>query len=118
MSPPAAAEEPEDALKEKAGRFNYSIIIHSDVTDGNKKKEIQDICTTACERHASGDKPPILRNNELCASTIVDMLGKKFGGGWSAVVGEGFSFQITHATNTLLYMYFGGHLAVCVWKTD
>jgi hypothetical protein len=29
---------------------------------------------------------------------MAENLSKRFGPGWSAVVGEGFSLQITHAT--------------------
>ena len=32
------------------------------------------------------------------------------------VVGEGFGFEITHEVKHLLYMFFGGNLAIIVWK--
>jgi hypothetical protein len=43
-------------------------------------------------------QPPAQRDNEQCALLMAESLSKRFGPGWSAVVGEGFSFQITHAT--------------------
>ena len=47
---------------------------------------------------------------------IKESLDKKFGSSWHAVVGEGYGFELTHEVKNLLYMYFGGTVAVCVWK--
>ena len=79
-------------------------------------------------------QPPSARDNEKCANQIANNLSKKFGPGWNAVVGEAFSFEIsfTKYVNqsttsvfyvdflraTLLYMYFGGHLGIAVWRTS
>lgn len=43
-------------------------------------------------------------------------MDKKFGSSWHAVVGEGYGFELTHEVKNLLYMFFGGTVAVCVWK--
>lgn len=32
------------------------------------------------------------------------------------VIGEAFGFEVTHQLTNMLYMYFGGQLAVLVWK--
>ena len=32
------------------------------------------------------------------------------------MIGEGFGFEITHEVKHLLYMFFGGNLAIIVWK--
>jgi dynein light chain 4 len=32
------------------------------------------------------------------------------------VIGKAFGFELTHQVNNMLYMYFGGELAVLVWK--
>lgn len=32
------------------------------------------------------------------------------------VVGEGFGFEMTHESKHLMYMFFGGNLAILVWK--
>jgi len=47
---------------------------------------------------------------------IKDTMDKKFGPTWHAVVGEGFGFDITHDCRHLLYMFFGGSIAICLWK--
>ena len=70
----------------------------------------------ACEKWAAGDKvwnkktkisrkcenknvqPPSMRDNEKYALQIANNLQKKFGPGWNAVVGEAFSFEISHTT--------------------
>ena len=53
---------------------------------------------------------------QAAAKMIKESLDKKFGSSWHAVVGEGFGFELTHEVKNLLYMYFGGTVAVCVWK--
>lgn len=53
---------------------------------------------------------------QSAAKMIKEMMDKKFGSSWHVVIGEGFGFEITHEVKNLLYMFFGGSLAVCVWK--
>ena len=53
---------------------------------------------------------------QAAAKMIKESLDKKFGSSWHAVVGEGYGFELTHEVKNLLYMYFGGTVAVCVWK--
>ena len=47
---------------------------------------------------------------------IKEILDKKFGASWHVVVGEGFGFELSYEVKKLLYMFFAGTLAVCVWK--
>lgn len=53
---------------------------------------------------------------KTAAKMIKETMDKKFGASWHAVVGEGFGMEITHECRNLLYMFFGGNMAVCVWK--
>ena len=43
-------------------------------------------------------------------------MDRKYGNSWHVVVGEGFGFEVSYEVSTLLYMFFAGNLAVCVWK--
>lgn len=43
-------------------------------------------------------------------------MDKKYGLSWHVVVGESYGLEVTHELQSLLYMYFAGNLAVCVWK--
>ena len=54
--------------------------------------------------------------HQNAAKMIKDTMDKKFGPTWHAVVGEGFGFDITHDCRHLLYMFFGGSVAICLWK--
>lgn len=67
---------------------------------------------------------------------IKDNMDKKYGVGWfvggvgvwrrwlvsrprrrrHVVIGEGFGFEVTHEAKHSLYMYFGGYLAILIWK--
>jgi dynein light chain 4 len=53
---------------------------------------------------------------QVAAKMIKETMDKKFGASWHAVVGEGFGFEITHEVKNLLYMFFGGTMAICLWK--
>ena len=53
---------------------------------------------------------------QSAAKMIKETMDKKFGASWHAVVGEGFGFEITHEVKNLLYMFFAGNIAICVWK--
>ena len=50
--------------------------------------------------------PPILQKT----------LDAKMNGPFNVIVGESFSFEMDYVQKTLLYMYFGGYLAILVWK--
>ncbi|XP_041272828.1 dynein light chain 4, axonemal isoform X2 [Onychostruthus taczanowskii] len=80
---------------------------HSDMPE-EMRVETMELCVTACEKHAT--------NNESAAKMIKETMDKRFGSSWHVVIGEGFGFEITHEVKNLLYMFFGGSLAVCVWK--
>lgn len=53
---------------------------------------------------------------QLAAKSIKETMDKKFGTHWHVVVGEGFGFEVSYETKNMLYLYFGGNLAVVVWK--
>lgn len=70
--------------------------------------DAMELCVTACEKFSS--------NNETAAKMIKESMDKKFGPAWQVVVGEGFGFEITHEIKNILYMFFGGNVAIIVWK--
>ncbi|XP_045211826.1 dynein axonemal light chain 4-like [Mercenaria mercenaria] len=103
----ATEEKKADASDAKRVVHTYPLIRHSDMND-EMRTEAMELCVTACEKFSS--------NNESAAKMIKDTMDKKFGASWHAVVGEGFGFEITHEVKNLLYMFFGGNLAICIWK--
>ena len=86
---------------------SYPLIRHTDMPE-EMRVEAMELCVTACEKFAA--------NNENAAKMIKESMDKKFGASWHAVVGEGLGFEITHETKNILYMFFGGNLAILVWK--
>lgn len=89
-------------------RFHtYPLVRHTDMPDEMKTEAIE-LCVTACEKFSN--------NNEHAAKLIKEEMDKKFGSPWHAVVGEGFGFEVTYETKNMLYLFFGGNIAVCVWK--
>ncbi|KAJ4920672.1 hypothetical protein JOQ06_005143 [Pogonophryne albipinna] len=87
--------------------LKLSWFAHTDMPE-EMRVETMELCVTACEKFAT--------NNESAAKMIKESMDKKFGSSWHVVIGEGFGFEVTHEVKNLLYMFFGGSLAVCVWK--
>ncbi|XP_064614635.1 dynein axonemal light chain 4-like [Liolophura sinensis] len=85
----------------------YPLIRHSDMTD-DMRTETMELCVTACEKFST--------NNEFASKMIKETMDKKFGASWHVVVGEGYGFEVTHELKNMLYMFFGGNLAIVVWK--
>ncbi|NP_001232164.1 dynein axonemal light chain 4 [Taeniopygia guttata] len=103
-------EETEEEKKDEADYkrlHSFPLIRHSDMPE-EMRIETMELCVTACEKHAT--------NNESAAKMIKETMDKKFGSSWHVVIGEGFGFEITHEVKNLLSPFFGGSLAVCVWK--
>ncbi|KAK5645561.1 hypothetical protein RI129_006861 [Pyrocoelia pectoralis] len=92
---------------EKKVVHTYPLVRNSDMIDEMKLESVE-IVVTACEKHSA--------NNELAARMIKEQMDKKFGPPFHVVVGEGYGFEITYECKSLLYMYFAGTLAICIWK--
>ena len=54
--------------------------------------------------------------SQIPAQKIKEALDKKLGKYWHVVIGEGFSFDVTHQKKSSLLLYFGGKLGVLVFK--
>lgn len=103
--------------------------------------EAMELCVTACEKHSSSNEvsslffspptTPVLTfpytlknctcvidqfNLQAAAKLIKETMDKKFGAAWHVVVGMGFGFEINYEVKNILYMFFGGNTAICMWK--
>ncbi|XP_078490540.1 dynein axonemal light chain 4-like [Ciona intestinalis] len=103
MATEAKKEEPHDFRR----LHSYPLIRHTDMPE-EMRVEAMELCVTACEKFST--------NNENAAKMIKENMDKKFGSSWHAIVGEGFGFEITHEMKNILYMFFAGNMAICVWK--
>lgn len=87
--------------------------------------EAVDMVVTAVEKHPGNYEVPVFflsfpppqphsKNiyHKAAAKTIKELMDKRCGSSWHAIVGEGYGFEVTHEMRNLLYMYFGGNL-VC-----
>ncbi|KAJ3007788.1 Dynein light chain 4, axonemal [Thoreauomyces humboldtii] len=95
--------------KESKRNFNYALVKICDMAE-ELRVEAVDMVVTAVEKHPG--------NFEAAAQNIKEMMDKRCGNSWHAVVGEGYGFEVTHEMRNLLYMYFGGNLGVLVWKAS
>uniref|UniRef100_A0A914ZNY6 Dynein light chain n=1 Tax=Parascaris univalens TaxID=6257 RepID=A0A914ZNY6_PARUN len=87
--------------------FTYPLVRRSDMEEEMRKEAIK-IVAKECEKNSD--------NNQSAARAIKETLDGRYGGPWHAVVGEEFGLQLSHDPETLLYLFFGGNLAICVWK--
>ncbi|KAJ3045711.1 Dynein light chain 4, axonemal [Rhizophlyctis rosea] len=96
-----------DKADEKTRNFNYPLVKICDMME-ELRAEAVDSVVTAVEKHPG--------NYEAAAKNIKELMDKRCGSSWHAVVGEGYGFEVTHELRNLLYMYFGGNLGILVWK--
>ncbi|XP_025411549.1 dynein light chain 4, axonemal-like isoform X2 [Sipha flava] len=85
----------------------YPLVRVCDMSEEMKTETIE-VIITACDKFGT--------DYYSSAKAIKQMLDKKYGSPWNAVVGEAFGIQMTHQSSTLMYMFFGGNLGICVWK--
>ncbi|XP_022917870.1 dynein axonemal light chain 4 [Onthophagus taurus] len=85
----------------------YPLVRYCDMSE-EAKQEIVELVVTACEKFAD--------NNEAAAKMVKEQMDKKLGPPFNVVIGEGFGFEISYEAKNLLYMFFGGNLAVVIWK--
>ncbi|XP_018573189.1 dynein light chain 4, axonemal [Anoplophora glabripennis] len=103
------AEEGKEGKAEETKKIvhTYPLVRHSDMPE-EMRTEAMELVATACEKFSN--------SNEAASKMIKEEMDKKFGPPFHVVVGEGFGFEISYECTTLLYMFFGGNLAICVWK--
>uniref|UniRef100_A0A3Q2Z1L0 Dynein light chain n=1 Tax=Hippocampus comes TaxID=109280 RepID=A0A3Q2Z1L0_HIPCM len=97
--------DPEEVVKKLA--YSFPIVRHTDMPEEMKEEAIA-LCISAFEKCSN--------NNENTAKMVKDSMDKMFGTAWHVVIGESFGFGVTHEAKNLLYMFYGGSLAICIWK--
>lgn len=55
--------------------------------------------------------------SELATKNIKETLDKRYGPSWHAVIGEGYSYDISVQSGAYLLMYYNGTLGCLVFKT-
>ncbi|XP_055373617.1 dynein axonemal light chain 4 [Condylostylus longicornis] len=85
----------------------YPLVKHSDMNEEMRSEAIE-LTITACEKFAN--------NYEQAAKVIKETMDKRFGTHWHVVVGEGYGFEVSYETKNILYLFFGGNLAIVAWK--
>ncbi|XP_031619748.1 dynein light chain 4, axonemal [Contarinia nasturtii] len=85
----------------------YPLVKYSDMPE-EMKLECVELSMTACEKFQN--------NYETAARTIKEAMDKKYGVYWHVVVGEGFGFEVSYETKNMLYLFFAGNIAICLWK--
>lgn len=98
-------EERENFLKS----CNYPLVERTDMPEDMRFEAIE-LCTVAAEKHPD--------NLERAAILIKESMDKKFGAPWHVVLGGYFAFNVTSEVKNLLHVYFGGNLAVLLWKAQ
>eukprot|EP00762_Andalucia_godoyi_P000688 ANDGO_05372.mRNA.1 Dynein light chain LC6 len=107
VAPAAAAAGTEKVDPRK--NMNYPLVQKSDMPEELRLDAIETV-VTAIEKYPG--------NYEAAAKLAKETLDKKFGATWHCVIGEGFGFDVTYQTKTLLYLFFGGSIAVLLFKAS
>eukprot|EP00164_Ancoracysta_twista_P007016 GFYU01009882.1.p2 GENE.GFYU01009882.1~~GFYU01009882.1.p2 ORF type:complete len:102 (-),score=24.65 GFYU01009882.1:198-503(-) len=99
------AVDPADMRKQ----MNYPLVKESDMNE-EMRSDAMEAIVTAIEKHSS--------NYESACRMVKETMDKKYGPAWHCVAGEGFGFEITHEMKHLIYLFFGGNLAILCWKAS
>ena len=101
-------EDVENASMEQMKKMmNYPLIKNCDMTE-EMRQDCSDLVITAVEKHAN--------NFEAAARLVKEAMDKKYNESWVVVIGEGFSFEVTHQVKHVLWMYTSNSVAVLVYK--
>jgi hypothetical protein len=80
-------------------------------------------CTEACRRNAFTQSVDMNAEVSSEAVEVVTMAidkfaasQKKFGPAWHVCIGEGFGFEVTYQARHMLYLFYGEHIGVLVFK--
>ena len=73
------------------------------------KQEVIEVTATAIEK--------FFDNYQKAAHMVKDELDKKFGGPFNVVVGESFSYCVTHQKETMMMMFTNGNIAALIWRS-
>eukprot|EP00741_Cyanophora_paradoxa_P016055 tig00000042_g15500.t1 len=99
----AAPKEQEDPRKSMNYALTKSVDMNLEV-----KAEASETIVTALEKFP--------HNYEQAARMVKELMDKKYGPTWHCVVGEGYGFDVTYEVSNMIYLYFGGNVAVLLFK--
>ena len=104
----AEAEVVDEAANMEALKrtMQYALIKNCDMNE-EMRSDAVDLVISATEKHQA--------NYELAARMIKEAMDKKYNENWIVVIGQGFSFEVTHEVKHVLWMYFCD-IAVLVCK--
>mmetsp|Transcript_37701 Transcript_37701/g.99654 ORF Transcript_37701/g.99654 Transcript_37701/m.99654 type:complete len:112 (+) Transcript_37701:104-439(+) len=101
MGDEAEADAGMEALKRT---MQYPLIKNCDMTE-EMRQECVDLVVTAIEKHVG--------NYDLAARMIKETMDKKYNENWIVIIGQGFSFEVTHEVKHVLWMYFCDTAVLC-----
>jgi len=102
------AEEGDDVnnLEALKRAMQYALIKNCDMNE-EMRSDCVDAVISAAEKYTT--------NYELAARMVKEAMDKKYNENWIVVIGQGFSFEVTHEVKHVLWMYFCD-IAVLVYK--
>jgi len=109
LASPAMAGRPLPQDLKKA--MNRALVKHSDMTD-EMRGEVMDIISGGIDKFSG----PEGVNMEAATRLIKETLDKQYGFPWHCAMGQGFSFDVTAQTQTLMYLFYQGELCILVFK--
>ena len=92
-------------------RQQTSVVVHTDMPD-EILNEAKEHIVSGFEKYLSATGV----NMHMACKFTKESMDKQFGPAWHVVMGEGFSFDVTRQAQTTLYMYYGGKVAVLMFK--
>jgi dynein light chain 4 len=98
---------PNSINREHLTGMNYPLVKLSDMPD-EMRTEAKETVVTAIEKFPD--------NYEGACKFVKETMDKKYGASWHCFMGEGYGFEVTYELKHLMYMFFGGYIAILLFK--
>jgi dynein light chain 4 len=53
---------------------------------------------------------------EVACKQVKEAMDRKFGPSWHCIIGEGFGFNCTFQTKSMIFLYYQGNMAILLFK--
>ena len=90
---------------------SQAIVKECDMED-TMQTEAKDHVMSGIEKCSGADGVDV----QAAAKFIKENMDRQFGPSWHCIIGEGYSFEVTRQQNSTILLYYGGSLAVLLFK--
>ena len=107
-----ALELPEVNIEDFTKWAQKTAIIKESDMEQQMQIDARDFVTMGIEKSSGASGV----NIEAACKFVKENMDRQFGPSWHCIMGEGFSFEVTRQSKATLYMFYGGNIAILLFK--